>query len=571
MNNNSIISAPSIKVVFRRLLSSPRILLAVLVLSPLHTLAPHVYNWYLSEFVSCVSKEGCLIDIQAFGLHFNLAAGLKSLLLISLFCLLSRGFFWACFEIKASEMMQEYFDQAIDRLKKVRATWFDEHPSGKLINQLFGDFSSLQRRFIFSLSDGQVCYYEILAGIFMVAWINPLAAIPVIFFWWTIFRAQIKLNPAFEHVSAISSKRKGRVIEVLSDVIDGAAVYRSYQAESHVLMRLQRRISDWIGTEIFQWRLTTWAWTWMWLLAEAGIALVVISAAWAFQSGHIAASIAGMILVAAGQQQGIISWTLDNVAGFLTSRAKALRLLRLSHLPLETQEERAQLKVLAPQLQDRCPREGTLEFRNLTCSYREDSPITLDGLNLSIPQGSKLALIGRTGSGKSTIIQALFRMLYVHQGDISIDGHSLYDFSPEESREIFGIVPQNPWLFEGTLRENLDLKHEFQDEVMRQILDELELFHFSLDSRIEEGGRNLSLGEKQIICLARCLICDKRIIVMDEPTSNIDLETDAKIQKLIRTKLSGRTLIVIAHRKETIVDFEMVFSLEEKILLKKWL
>ncbi|MFW7378941.1 MAG: ATP-binding cassette domain-containing protein [Oligoflexus sp.] len=560
MNQVNEIESKSMKAVYNRLLTSPRIILSIFILAPFHTIAPHVYNWYLGRLAHCQTSD-CHAEIDSIGITMSVT--ISGLIVLAFLSLASRSVFWASFEIKASEMMQDFFNQVIHKLKSVRATWFDEHPSGKLINRLFGDFSNLQRRFVFSLSDGQVCYHELIAGLIMVAWINPWGTLPILLFWGLVFWAQTKINPAFDYLSALSSKKKGHVMEVLSDVIEGSAIYRSYQAEEHILERLRQRIIDWVGVEAFQWRLMTWAWTWMWLLAEAGIAVVVLSAAWAFQEGHIEAAVAGMILIAAGNQQNIIPWTLDNIGGFLTSRAKALRFLSLGQLADETIGEHATARRKNTEI-EACPNSGMIEFKNFTGSYREDSPIVLRKLNLSIPQGTKLALIGRTGSGKSTIIQALFRMLHVHCGDITIDGCSIYDYSPSVTRSIFGIVPQNPWLFAGSLRDNIDLKGEFDTQAIKQILLELEIDHFKLDDQVEEGGKNYSVGERQIICLARCLLSDKKIIVMDEPTSNIDQETDAKIQKMIRSKLTNRTLIVIAHRKETIADFEMFFSMDQK-------
>jgi ABC-type multidrug transport system fused ATPase/permease subunit len=558
----------SMRPVYRMLSSSPRVLFALVILSPLHTISPHIYNWYLAEFASCKAPN-CKIAVSTPWGTSDLPGTLGLLCAFMVLALLMRALFWAVFEIKASELMQQFFQQVVERLRHVRATWFDEHPSGKLINRLFGDFGSLQRRFIFSLSDGQVCYYELLVGIVMVVWINPWGAVPIMGLWAAVFWAQVKVNPAFEHVSALSSKRKGRVIEVLSDVIEGAPVYRSYQAEDHILERLRERIADWVRVEVFQWRVMTWAWSWMWLLAEAGIAIVVFSAAWALQAGYITAAVAGMILMAAGQQQSIIPWTLDNIGGFLTSRAKALRFLSLGQLPDETHDEHLQCVRVAPQDPGLFPQGGQIVLSSLTGSYRRESPLVLKELHLTIPQGSRLALVGRTGSGKSTIIQALFRMLHIHAGDITIDGVSIYQYPPDVTRSVLGIVPQNPWLFAGTLRENLDLKGEFSEQQLRTVLDELDLQHFRLEAEVEESGRNFSVGERQMICLARCLLSDKRIIVMDEPTSNIDVETDAQVQKMIRTKLTDRTLIVIAHRKETIADFEMIFSLDRRELITR--
>ena len=169
----------------------------------------------------------------------------------------------------------------------------------------------------------------------MVFVIEPIAAIPVILLWLMIFRAQLRINPAVDHVSKVSSQKKGTMIEVLSNLIEGASIYRSYQSEGLILNRLKDKITDWISVECFQWRLITWSWSWMWLLAELAIVFVLFSAAWAFREGHISKPIAGMILIAVAQQQNIIGWTLDCIGAFLTGRAKALRFLSLGDLPNE--------------------------------------------------------------------------------------------------------------------------------------------------------------------------------------------------------------------------------------------
>ena len=554
----------SIRKVFKKLAGSKRILFAILILSPLHTAAPHLFNWYLGKFGSC-QGTGCFEDWSLFGTNFSVPIEIWGLLALAFVSMALRPILWGTIEPKAAGMLQDYFDEVIESLKKTRATWFDENPSGKIINRMFGDFATLQRRFVFSISDGQLCYLEIISGFIMVAWINPWAVVPSVFLWYLVLRLQVKVNGAFDHVSTVSSKQKARVIEVLSDVIEGAGVYRSYQAEPHILGRLRQHLEEWLRVEYFQWRLMTWAWTWMWLLAELGIAIVMLSAAWAFHEDHISVAVAGMVLVAVGHQQNMIGWTLDNIGSFLTSKAKAIRFLSLIDLEDEADVEH-KLKKSAGELQGNAelPREGLIKISNLTASYRPESPVVLENLNLEIPQGVKLALVGRTGSGKSTIIQALFRMLHVHKGDITIDGKSIYEFKTTESREIFGIVPQNPWLFTGTLRENLDVKNEYADEDLLKCLASLDLDTFNLDDQVQEGGNNYSVGERQLICLARCLLSDQKVIVMDEPTSNIDLETDAKLQRIIRSKLVGRTLIVIAHRKETIADFDIIFSMNQR-------
>lgn len=552
----------TIRDIFSRLLKSPRVLIAMLLISPLHTASPHIYNWYLTHFVNC-RESSCSIEVNIGILSFELARSAFLLFVFAFSAMALRSILWATFEVKGAELMQDFFDLVINKLKNIKATWFDENPSGKIINRLFGDFHNLQHRIIVSISDGSVCFMEIVSCMLISAYVNPWIILPYALIWTIVLLCQVTINPAFEHVSSVSSKKKSSVIAVLSDIIEGAHVYRSYQKEEHILARLKKRTEEWISVEYFQWRLMTWAWVWMWLLAESALIIVIIITAWAFQKGEIEVALAGVILAAAGQQQNMIGWALDCLGQFLTAQGKARRFLKLSQLDNEDIDEHKKRVIPNHKTEKELPLNGTLEFINLRASYRKNSPTILKNLNLKIPQGTKVALVGRTGSGKSTVIQALFRMLHVHSGDIRINGVSLYDFPASETRKIFGIVPQNPWLFAGSLRDNIDVKGEFTNEAIRKVLEELEASHYDLDTKVEEGGQNFSVGERQVFCLARSLLSNQKIIVMDEPTSNIDLKTDAMIQSIIRTKLKGRTLIVIAHRKETISDFEMVVSMDQ--------
>ena len=552
--------------VMTRILAHPMILMTLVVVSPLHTVAPHVYTWYLNQYAHCQEKA-CSIPLTIVGDGVSISASLWMVAAIALFCMAARSLLWGLFEMGGMTLVQREFDRIIRSLRRTKATWFDENPSGKLINRLFGDYRQLQHGLIVGLSDAQVCLGELLMGIIMVAYVAPWGVIPIVLLWGVVFTFQRFVNPAFDHVSTIASHRKSQMVAVLSDIIEGAAVYRSYRKQDHIMRRLKLRLQDWAEVEYFQWRFMTWSWTWMWLAAEAAIAVVIFACIWALQAGHIGVAVAGMIVVAAGNQQNIVGWTLDSVGKVLTARAKARRFLSLGNLPEETLVERAsseqKARLTRRNLPLSAPRAGDIEFVNLKASYREKSALVLHGVNFKIPQGCKVALVGRTGSGKSSIIQALFRMLYVHSGDILWDGQSIYSYTPDSIRSALGIVPQDPWLFAGSLRNNIDIKGVYRDEQLLAAMAEVGLQDFELDGLVSEGGKNFSVGERQLICLARCLLSKQQVIVMDEPTSNIDLETDARIQSIIRHRLQGRTLIVIAHRRETVADFDMTIHLEQ--------
>jgi ABC-type multidrug transport system fused ATPase/permease subunit len=206
------------------------------------------------------------------------------------------------------------------------------------------------------------------------------------------------------------------------------------------------------------------------------------------------------------------------------------------------------------------PQNGDIRFANYTMSYRRDTPVILWNLNLTLPAGSKTALIGRTGSGKTSLMQALMRMVYVREGDIRIGNRSIFEMDVRELRKFFGVVPQSPYLFAGTIRSNLDRIGTISDEVLEKSMKSVGL-RFSLNQAVTEGGSNFSVGERQLICLARVIAAGRSIVLMDEPTSGLDPETDARISEILRTALKDKTVLTIAHRRESLGNYDRIIEM----------
>jgi ABC-type multidrug transport system fused ATPase/permease subunit len=202
-------------------------------------------------------------------------------------------------------------------------------------------------------------------------------------------------------------------------------------------------------------------------------------------------------------------------------------------------------------------------------SYRPDLPLILDRLSLTVPVGRKVGIVGRTGAGKSSLMQSLFRMVYHQGGDIRIGGQSIFGLDIHCVRRQFGVVPQDPYLFSGTVRFNLlgDLT-DVADDRLESILATVGL-DVDLDATVLEGGKDYSVGERQLLCIARLILLDKQYILMDEPTSSLDRKTDEKIQRLMRTVLADKTVITIAHRLESLVHYDLILEMASGRLLRQ--
>ncbi|XP_067129909.1 ATP-binding cassette sub-family C member 4-like [Centruroides vittatus] len=210
------------------------------------------------------------------------------------------------------------------------------------------------------------------------------------------------------------------------------------------------------------------------------------------------------------------------------------------------------------------PQKGEIRFDNVSLQYSKGKNMVLKNLTFRIRSGEKIGIVGRTGAGKSSIIASLFRMTEP-MGTITIDGVDTKEIGLRDLRSKISIIPQDPMLFTGPLRRNIDPFNEYSEETLWKVIEEVQLISKlpgGLDTHLTEGGRNFSVGERQLICLARTILRQNKILVMDEATSNIDKRTDSCLQKIIRERFKPCTVLTIAHRLNTIIDSDRVLVLD---------
>lgn len=207
---------------------------------------------------------------------------------------------------------------------------------------------------------------------------------------------------------------------------------------------------------------------------------------------------------------------------------------------------------------------GNIKFKNVSFAYKDDFYVLRD-LNLEIKENQTVAFVGHTGSGKSTIMNLIVKFYSATKGDVLINDRNINDYSKEYLREKTAIVLQDSFLFEGTLLENITTSNDekIAREALSRVGGDFILENRSLDSKVEVGGSNFSTGEKQLICLARALAKDPKILILDESTANIDSETEQNVSRAIEELKQGRTTLIIAHRLSTIKNADMIYVLKK--------
>lgn len=284
-------------------------------------------------------------------------------------------------------------------------------------------------------------------------------------------------------------------------------------------------------------------------------------------------SISGVVLSYILQIVGMIQWMIRQLAEVENSMNAAER---LNHYGTRLDEEAALTSSNPPR--PTWPEKGEIKFDNICMRYRPGLPLVLKNFSLDIAAGQRVAVVGRTGAGKSSLLSALFRLAELSSGSILIDGVDIGKIGLHELRRALAIIPQDPTLFRGTIRSNLDPFDEHPDHVLNEALHRCNLIGpanpspsssttdtatapLNLHSAVEESGSNFSLGQRQLLALARALVRNSRIILADEATSSVDLETDARIQETMRSAFKGKTIVTIAHRLGTIVGYDRVVVL----------
>ncbi|NDC36437.1 MAG: ATP-binding cassette domain-containing protein [Proteobacteria bacterium] len=537
-----------------------RISPVALVLIIAATASPQLFLWLAGEYSQCASIENCSTTLPFIGMHLGLTA--KLLGWVALGSALVRLVSWALFEIAGQWAAQDIHRRMVSAVAHTRTTFFDENPSGRLINRLVRDFDELRTTGVVRISDTIYTLSETLCVSALIFLAHPMGALLIIPTLAFFFYTQRQVSPMLQRCATLKGARLSEVLHRETDVIEGARTFQLYGKEQALLERLRQALSSFIQINLVRAEIESWGRFWTATITSLYSFITLTLVGLAVHYGSVSSILGAVILTVVFRLSPIFSWLTWTTSYLIESIASARRVFEYVDLPNETSEELSPVLLHAPIPAPAAPLLGDIEFVHYTMSYRASLPPILRDLSVRFPYGKHIGIVGRTGSGKTSILQSLFRMVYVHGGDIRIAGQSIFGLPVEYVRSLFGVVPQDPYLFEGTVHSNLDRTRVIPPQRLEDALRKVGL-GLSLSASIAEGGKNLSLGERQLLCLARVLVLNRPYVLIDEPTSSVDMLTDRRIQQVLKNHLSGRTVIAVAHRLQTLSAYDLVLELRQ--------
>ncbi|XP_021719069.1 ABC transporter C family member 3-like [Chenopodium quinoa] len=457
------------------------------------------------------------------------------------------------------------FKKMMETMFRAPMSFFDATPAGRILNRCSTDQSAVETR-IPSILEGLISLTIQLLGIIAlmstVAWEVLFIFIPLIFA--SIWYQQYYM-PASRELSRLSRVCEAPVIQYFAETISGITTIRSFDQESR-LQPTYMKIVDAYSRPEFQ---LAAAMKWLMLRLDAFSCvtfsfLLVLSL---YFRESIDPAIAGLAVTYGLTLSFKLSALIWCVCHWETKMISVERILQYMSIPIE-----APLIIQENRPASSWPSRGEISIHNLQIQYAPHLPLVLHGVTCTFPGGLKTGIVGRTGSGKSTLIQALFRIVEPTKGHIVIDDINISSIGLQDLRSKLSIIPQDPTMFQGTIRSNLDPLEQYTDAQLWDVLDKCQLgdevrnMERKLDSNVHENGENWSMGQRQLVCLGRVLLKKSKVLVLDEATASVDTTTDNLIQQTLKHHFADCTLITIAHRITSVLDSNMVLHLSHGLV-----
>ncbi|KAM3347755.1 hypothetical protein ACQJBY_021585 [Aegilops geniculata] len=454
-----------------------------------------------------------------------------ALAVASSLCILIRALFLVTAAYKTATLLFNKMHMAIFRAPM---SFFDSTPSGRILNR--------------------------------VAWQVFLVFVPVIIICFWYQRYYIETARELQRLVGVC---KAPIIQHFAESITGSTTIRSFGKENQFVSTNSHLMDAYSRPKFYNAAAMEWLCFRLDALSSFTFAFALVFLI-SLPTGIIDPGIAGLAVTYGLNLNMLQAWVVWSMCNLENKIISVERILQYISIP-----EEPPLSISEVKLPHNWPSEGEIQLRDVHVRYAPQLPFVLKGLDVTFPGGMKTGIVGRTGSGKSTLIQALFRIVEPTVGQILVDGVDICTIGLHDLRSRLSIIPQDPTMFEGTVRSNLDPLNEYNDDQIWEALDNCQLGdevrkkELKLDSPVIENGENWSVGQRQLVCLGRVILKRTKILVLDEATASVDTATDNMIQKTLRENFSEATVITIAHRITSVLDSNMVLLLDNGVAVER--
>ncbi|SMF17806.1 ABC transporter transmembrane domain-containing protein [Pseudobacteriovorax antillogorgiicola] len=461
---------------------------------------------------------------------------------------------WALRAVRAGEILHE---EALQHVIRSPISFFDKNPVGRVLNRFAKDIDAVEKEMPWDVQEMIRTGLQAFMSFVVMVVVVPVTALIMIPTIWVYLKVQNAYRHSARETKRLFSISRSPLFAHFKQTLEGVDTIRAYGQEKLFINGFHKAATRnqktfWTMILVNRWfsvRMPVMSGV---ITLAVGIAVVLLA-----KQGLIAAGLAGL--------------TLLYTRNFASQMSMAVRCFSEVESRLTAVERLKYYGTLAQESSEGCrewhPKSGSIVFENVSLRYDKHLPLVLDGVSFVIPHGQNVGLIGRTGSGKSTLFQSLFRLVEIESGRILIDGADHRDIALDTLRKKIAIIPQDPTLFVGTIRSNLDRFQEFSDAEIWDVLGKVQLhdlvssFEQGLDAAVAENGSNFSRGQRQLFCFARALLMDTPVICLDEATASVDVITDRVIHTVLHEHCRDKTVLIIAHRLGTVAHCDQVIEL----------
>ncbi|XP_062521920.1 ATP-binding cassette sub-family C member 3-like isoform X2 [Corticium candelabrum] len=509
-------------------------------------------DWSDAEAAALKQNHSLLHSTSFYlGIYSSFCVGLSIMMFVSVLAV-------AYGTLNAARLLHKHL---LKQVLRCPMSFFDTTPIGRIVNRFSKDMYIIDERIPESTRGFLYVFFGIVSTIVVVSYSTPIFLSTVIPIGVLFIVTQRFYVATSRQLMRLESITRSPIFSHFQETLNGTSTIRAFGQEQRFINDSQHHMDQ--NMKAYYPYVTSYRWLAI-RLEFIGNTIVFFTALFAvIERGSLSAGIVGLSISYSLRTTQMLTWLVRMMGEMETRIVSVERVKEYSEVATE-----APSRVENNSLLHDWPTAGRICFNSYSVRYREGLDVVLNDINCCIEGCEKIGIVGRTGAGKSSLTMALFRILEAAGGSITIDGVDIATIGLEDLRSRITVIPQDPVLFSGTLRYNVDPFGQATDAEIWSCLARAHLRDFveslgdGLSSEVAEGGDNLSVGQRQLVCLARALLRKSKILVLDEATAAVDLETDSLIQQTIREAFADCTVLTIAHRLNTIMDSDRVIVLD---------